>query len=66
MNGFGFGGDGAGGGGFQFHFGIGAFPFGFFTLMNNGLNGGPGQAQLPPGEVVTVTRSLLDGGKHLT
>ncbi|XP_018012723.1 E3 ubiquitin-protein ligase RNF185-like [Hyalella azteca] len=51
MNGFGFGGDGAGGAGgnFQFHFGIGAFPFGFFTLMNNGLNLG-NNAQMPPGQ----------------
>ncbi|KAF2368012.1 Zinc finger RING-type [Trinorchestia longiramus] len=49
MNGFGFGGDGTGGtgGNFQFHFGIGAFPFGFFTLMNNGFNLG-NNAQLPP------------------
>uniref|UniRef100_A0A6A7G033 RING-type E3 ubiquitin transferase n=1 Tax=Hirondellea gigas TaxID=1518452 RepID=A0A6A7G033_9CRUS len=49
MNGFGFGGDGTGGNGnFQFQFGIGAFPFGFFTLMNNGLIGG--NAQVPAGQ----------------
>ncbi|KAA0193409.1 hypothetical protein HAZT_HAZT000213 [Hyalella azteca] len=62
MNGFGFGGDGAGGAGgnFQFHFGIGAFPFGFFTLMNNGLNLG-NNAQMPPGEQGWGLSNLIPG-----